>query len=57
MSVNLGNASHVDAMDGSTEISLWTKLKPRTAQNWCFVLPNLILTYKGREYVGLFIEY
>jgi hypothetical protein len=55
-SVDLGNASHVDVMDGSAGMSMWTELRPGTAKNWYFVLPNLIVTHDGTDYVGVVIK-
>jgi hypothetical protein len=55
-SVDLGNASHVDVMDGSAGMSMWTELKPGTAKNWYFVLPNLVVTHNGVDYVGVVIK-
>jgi hypothetical protein len=55
-SVDLGNASHVDVMDGSAGMSIWTESRPGTAKNWYFVLPNLIVTHDGTDYVGVVIK-
>ncbi len=55
-SVNLGNASHFDVMDGTTGISVWTELKQGSAKNWYFVIPNLVVTHNGIEYVGVIIK-
>jgi hypothetical protein len=55
-SVNLGNASHFDVMDAKTGISVRTELKPGTAKNWYFVLPNLRLSHGGNKHVGVFIK-
>jgi hypothetical protein len=54
--VDLGNASHVDVMDGSAGMSMWTELRPVTAKNWYFVLPNLIVTHDGTDHVGVVIK-
>ena len=41
MSVNLGNASHVDVHDASQGFSVWTAERCGVATRWSFVLPNV----------------
>ena len=41
MSVDLGNASHVDFNDGSQGFSLWGEEFPGRGTNWFFVMPNI----------------
>ena len=45
VSVNLGNAAHIDNGDTSTSVALWVEEKPGQAENWFFILPNL--SYNG----------
>jgi hypothetical protein len=41
MSVNLGNAYHVDMHDASHGFSVWTEEVPGRGANWFFILPNV----------------
>jgi hypothetical protein len=41
ISVDLGNASHVDKFDGSNSISVWLEKIPGQARGWYFLLPNV----------------
>lgn len=56
MSFNLGNATHYDINDASYCYSVWTELKPGQADNWYFVLPNVITTKDGITYTGMAIR-
>ena len=54
-SIDLGNPSHYDPMDGSPAISMWTELEPGKASNWFFILPNIVVMYNRKLYGGLVI--
>ena len=41
MSVDLGNASHIDFNDGSQGFSLWGEEFPGRGTNWFLVMPNI----------------
>jgi hypothetical protein len=53
MSVDLGNASHVDFNDGSQGFSLWGEEFPGRATNWFLVMPNIHgMRPRGDEWIS-----
>ena len=50
---NLGNAAHID-LDSSLSISFWAEKKPGVAENWYFVLPDILSGDKKGLIIRLF---
>ena len=40
-SKNLANSSHVDYADNARSFVMWAEDMPNTAENWCFILPDV----------------
>lgn len=57
MSVNLRNASHFDVGDASQGFCMWTESIPGAAENWYFVMPNVLgVDEVGKEFRGLAVK-
>jgi hypothetical protein len=56
VSCNLGNSSHYDIGDGSVGFSVWVELNPGKAENWYFILPNVLVNVSGITYHGIAIK-
>jgi len=56
LSVDLINSTHYDVNDGSVGFFIATESIPGDAENWYFVLPNILLKYNGITYEGLSVQ-
>ena len=57
LSINLGNASHIDVHDASQCVTAWTEEEPGRGANWFFLLPNVYGTKPdGTKFRGMAVK-
>ncbi len=56
ISKNLGNATHMDVNDASVGFSIWHETHPGSAENWFFILPNVVVSHEDKTYQGIMVQ-
>jgi hypothetical protein len=56
ISIDLGNSTHYDVNDSSPGFSIWTETNRGEADNWFFVLPNILIRHNDKTYNGVAIR-